>query len=51
MKHLDLQLERLEERIAPCVIVCPGKSNKSNKSDKSHKSQKSHKSHKTGKSC
>ena len=50
MKHLNLQLERLEQRIAPGGVSCAGGSgSKSGKSggSKSHKSGGS-KSHKSG---
>jgi hypothetical protein len=49
MKHLNLQLERLEQRIAPggCSCDCGGGS-KSGGSHKSHKSGGSHKSDKSG---
>jgi hypothetical protein len=62
MRHLDLELEKLEQRIAPggfrCAPKCggggggssrSGKSSKSSKSGKSGKSGKSHKSRKGGK--
>jgi hypothetical protein len=52
MRHLDLELEALEERIAPGLVGCNAgsksggsKSHKSNRSDKSDKSNKSNKSH------
>jgi hypothetical protein len=48
MRHLNLELERLEQRIAPGVVK--GGSHKSGKSGGSHKSGKSHKSAKTNKS-
>lgn len=41
MRHLNLTLEKLEERIAPC-----GPKGGSNRSDKSHRS-KSSKSHRS----
>ena len=46
MKHLNLQLERLEQRIAPGGVSCPsGGGSKSEGSHKSHGSNnKSHKS-------
>lgn len=53
MKHLNLEIEQLEQRIAPGGLSCTGggsngtKSHKSGKSDKSHKSSKSHKSDKS----
>ena len=63
MKHLNLELEKLEQRIAPGGVTPPSgggsasggsghsgshHSHKSSKSHKSHKSHKSSKSHHSG---
>jgi hypothetical protein len=49
MRHLNLQLERLEQRIAPGGCCCgTNKSHGSGKSDKSDKSEKSHGSKSAG---
>jgi hypothetical protein len=45
MKHLSLELEKLEERIAPGVCTpCGNHSKDSHNSKDSHKSKESHKS-------
>src|SRR5438046_10418294 len=51
MRHLNLELEKLEQRIAPGGVPTPGsKSSKSGKSDQTAKSAKTAKSDKSDKS-
>jgi len=56
MKHISLELEKLEQRIAPGGVTipppgsCTGGSGGSHATGKSHKSNKSNKSNKTAKS-